>query len=268
MTKMLKIGDFSKLSMLTIKTLRYYEKEKLLLPSKIDKWTGYRMYSTEQLQVASTIRSLRQLDFSIEDIKKYLNGENFQQMLIDKQKMFMRNSQDINTKISIINYLLEDKNMEYIATIKEIPETIVYSETRVLKGYAEVTSLALGSAEECLRLNPKIECVSPDYCFCEYLDGEYRESDITARYSQAVKSVGVENDRIKFRKLPATQVVSIYHKGSYAKFPDAYSYLVNYCKSNGYTISAPIRECYIDGAWNKDNEDEYLTEFQAPVTKD
>ncbi len=50
---MLKIGEFSKLSMLTIKALRFYEKEGLLPPVQVDEWTGYRYYETDQLVTAA-----------------------------------------------------------------------------------------------------------------------------------------------------------------------------------------------------------------------
>lgn len=262
---MLKIGDFSKMSLLTIKALRFYEKEGLLEPTEVDAETGYRLYSTQQLETASTIKFLRQLDFSIKEIKEFLSGENLTKMLAYKKNKLTQNQQENNRKLSIINHMLEDKNMNYKAVIKEIPECVVYSKTGVLKNYAEVTGLVLSSAEECLQLNPKIECVTPDYCFCEYLDGEFKTTNITARYSQAVKSKGVESENIKFRELPKTKVVSVYHKGSYSKFGDAYGYLVNFCENNGYKICAPIRECYIDGVWNKEDEADYLTELQAPV---
>lgn len=71
---MLKIGQFSKLSMLTIKALRFYEREGLLIPAKVDEWSGYRYYETDQLGTAAVIKSLRQLDFSVEQIKAHLNG--------------------------------------------------------------------------------------------------------------------------------------------------------------------------------------------------
>ena len=47
---MLKIGEFSKLSHLTIKALRFYEKRGLLIPRKVDEQTGYRFYETSQLK--------------------------------------------------------------------------------------------------------------------------------------------------------------------------------------------------------------------------
>ena len=60
---MLKIGTFSKLSQLSIKTLRFYEAKELLKPASIDQTTNYRLYSTEQLLLAARIKAYRQLVF-------------------------------------------------------------------------------------------------------------------------------------------------------------------------------------------------------------
>ena len=56
---MYRIGDFSKASKTTIKTLRYYEKEGLLIPTFVDPYTGYRYDETSQLYDLSKIISLR-----------------------------------------------------------------------------------------------------------------------------------------------------------------------------------------------------------------
>jgi len=60
-------------------------------------------------------------------------------------------------------------------------------------------------------------------------------------------------------------VLSIFHKGSYSKLPEAYAYLFNYAKDNGYKCADFARECYIDGIWNKESEDDWLTEVQLPI---
>lgn len=262
---MLKIGEFSKLSMLTVKTLRYYEKVGLLIPKSTDKFSGYRLYETNQLQIAAKIKALRQLDFTVDEVRVFLIKGTSGATLESKIKELETEKRKLSENLSILHYLLEEKNMNYQAVIKEIPECIVYSEQRVLKDYSEVTSLVLDSAKECLKLNPGLECLKPDYCFCEYLDGEYKENDVSTRYSQAVVKVGIENDRIKFRKLPLTKVISIYHKGSYDLLGDAYAYIMKYAKDNGYEISGLARESYIDGAWNKDSSEDWLTEIQLPI---
>lgn len=263
---MLKIGEFSKLSMLTVKALRFYEREGLLVPAEVDKWTGYRYYETGQLSDAALLKALRQLDFSIDEIKAYRAGSSsLTAALTEKAEALKQKQADISAKLSVINFILEDKGMEYQAVIKQIPQTIVYSEERRLKEYGEVTSLVLESAEECRRLNPDVECTKPDYCFCEYLDGEYRETDMMVRYSQAVTKEGVSNERIRFRTLPATKALCIYHKGAYDRLGDAYAYLMEYAESNGYRPTDYPRECYIDGIWNKEDVADWLTEIQLPI---
>ena len=56
---MLKIGEFSKLSQLTVKALRFYEREGILAPSEVDPHTGYRLYTTSQLMDAAKVKSPR-----------------------------------------------------------------------------------------------------------------------------------------------------------------------------------------------------------------
>ena len=262
---MFKIGEFSKLSMLTVKALRFYEKAGLLIPAKVDEFTGYRFYEACQLETAAVIKALRQLDFSVSEIKAYLDGVPLKEALAAKEAELIQKQTDISVQLSIIKYLSEDKEMKYQAVIKEISQTVVYSEERMLKSYSDVSALILDSAEECRRLNPDIECSKPDYCFCEYLDGEHKETDIMVRYSQAVTKAGVGNERIKFRTLPATKAICIYHKGAYDQLGDAYAYIMNYANENGYKIAGMPRECYIDGIWNKENVEDWLTEIQLPI---
>ena len=65
---MLRIGDFSKLSKVTIKALRYYEKEGLLIPKNVDVFNGYRYYESNQLLDVARIISLKQIGLSIDEI--------------------------------------------------------------------------------------------------------------------------------------------------------------------------------------------------------
>ena len=84
---------------------------------------------------------------------------------------------------------------------------------------------------------------------------------------QAVIKFGEETDRVKFMKTDAVTALCIYHKGSYDNLRDSYNIILKYIEDNGYEIIDNVRECYIDGCWNKDNVDDYLTEIQFPVRK-
>lgn len=66
---MYRIKEFSKLAKITVKTLRYYEKEGLLKPAFVNN-NSYRYYDASQLVILSKIISLRQIGFSIKQIKE------------------------------------------------------------------------------------------------------------------------------------------------------------------------------------------------------
>ena len=71
----LKIGEFSRLMQVTVKTLRHYEQKGLLIPEEVDQWTGYRYYGIVQMQKLNSIRQLQRFGFSLEEIKDLFEDE-------------------------------------------------------------------------------------------------------------------------------------------------------------------------------------------------
>lgn len=264
---MYKIGEFSKIAKTSIKTLRYYESEGLLIPKKIDEFTGYRYYDSSQLIELGKIISLRQLGISINDIKSVLNGTDMSLILNEKRKELNNLLKLSNEQLSRIDYLLEGNDMNYEVIKKELPDYTVYYKEGVVKEFSDLSDFILTSGKECLELNPDIKCIEPDYCFVTYLDGEYKENNIKVRYSQAVTKSGIENDSIKFEKLTPIEAVCVYHKGSYEGLRNAYNFLINWIEKNGYEMSNYPRERYIDGIWNQSDSSLWLTEIQIPIKK-
>ena len=158
-----------------------------------------------------------------------------------------------------------EENMNNQITIKNIPASIVYYSQTTLKKREEILSWIPEVGKACKELNPSLKCTEPYYGFCEYLDGEYKEEDVWVRYSEAVMEMGKESDSICFKELPATKVLSIYHCGSYDHMEQAYSSILKYARENGYKITGLPRESYIDGIWNKEKEEDWLTEIQVPI---
>ncbi len=261
---MYKIGEFSKLAKTTIKTLRYYEKEKLLVPSFIDT-NGYRYYETMQLMELAKIVSLRQIGLSIGEIKNVLTGGNLKEVLGDRKQVIEEETKRYQYQLSKINYLLEGKDMNYEAVVKELPGYVVYYKEGVIEDYSKITEFILSSAEECRKTNPTIKCIEPDYCYISYLDGEYKEKNIKIRYVQAVEKEGTPNQTIHFDKLKPVKAICIYHRGAYDLLGNAYSFIMKYIEENNYEIIDYPRERYIDGIWNKEQAQDWLTEIQVPV---
>src|SRR6266536_266228 len=72
---MLSIGDFSKLSRVSVKTLRFYDEIGLFKALEVDRFTGYRHYSASQLPRLNRILALKDLGFSLEQIAHVLHDE-------------------------------------------------------------------------------------------------------------------------------------------------------------------------------------------------
>src|SRR6266851_546031 len=72
---MLKIGDFSRLSLVSVKALRYYDELGLLKPARVDEFTGYRYYSASQLTRLNRILAMKDMGLSLEQIALLLDKE-------------------------------------------------------------------------------------------------------------------------------------------------------------------------------------------------
>jgi len=266
---MLRIGDFSKMSKVTIKALRYYEEVGLLTPSYIDNSNGYRYYNSSQLLDISRIISLKQIGLSIEEIKRVIiNSEDLKEILEVKKIQVENTIQKHNYQLSKINYLLKEKSVKEEIFEKVVPANYVYYKEGVVKNYSMLGEFIYSSGMECKELNPNIKCVEPDYCYVNYLDGEYKEKNIKVRYAQAVikgDKPFIESDTIKFMEVKETKCICLYHKGSYSDIGKSYSKIIKYIEDNKLETTDYIRECYIDGVWNKEKEEDYLTEIQVPI---
>lgn len=266
---MYRIGEFSKMSKMTVKTLRYYDEVGLLKPEYVDEETAYRFYTTQQLVILHNIQSFRQVGLSINEIKLILTGHSVDKILEKRQQELLEELAFGKDQLSRINFILQEKKegffMNYQAIIKELPECIVYYKKMTIPSYDSYFQLIPAIGEEIAKANPDLKCRIPEYCFIVYLDGEYKEKDINVEFCEAVDKFGNEVGDIKFKNIESVTAVSVMHKGAYGNLSKAYAYAFKWIEENGYTIVSHPRESYIDGIWNKENEEDWLTELQIPI---
>jgi len=268
---MYRIGQFSKLGKTTIKTLHHYDETGLLVPAYVDEENGYRYYTTDQLFRLHKIVALRQMGFSIPEVSAIVDGHNIAGILEQRRIELESEVQNIADQLfRLQNYIQEQKEghiMSYQAIIKEIPAFTVYSAKYVIPNYASLNEIMPALGEKVTKANPGIKCVEPGYCFNVYLDGEYRDTDINVEICEAVTTRGKDGDGILFKDIPTCTVVSVLHKGAYSGIGAAYAYAMQWVEQNKYEVVDHVRESYIDGIWNKDSEEDWLTEIQVPVAK-
>lgn len=176
---------------------------------------------------------------------------------------------EISERMSMLSqiegYLQQDEE-NYHMVIKRLPEVIVASTRRIIPNFDALFSLApeMGAAME----KAGCVCAVPDYCFNIYHDNEYREENIDIEVCEAVTEMKEDVGDLKFKCFAEVpEAVCTMHKGSYAKIPKAYAAAIKFVEDNGYEIIGSPRESYIDGLWNKESEEDWLTEIQIPVKK-
>ena len=267
----LKIGEFSKMMQVTVKTLRHYEQKGLLIPDEVDEWTGYRYYSMAQMQRLNTIRGLQRQGFTLEEIKELLvNGAQMPSINQLTQKI-ENTEQQLQLLMERRNQLLKwmDSHKQINAmdkfNIQSLPEIIVASHREIIVNYGTLGMLCVNKiGPEMQRLG--CQCPSPGYCFTIEHGNEHRPTDIDIEYCEQVEEMGTDNNIIQFKRMPAVpKALCMKHIGPYERFYESYTEAFRYMEEHGYKMAGHPRTCYIDGAWNQDDPEQWLSIIQIPI---
>src|ERR1043166_1997963 len=179
------IGEFSQITGLTAKTLRFYHEKGILVPTSVDETTGYRFYDADKIEKARIIMRLRQMEFSIEDIATVFGAcgddadilnhlerqKQFLQQRISEDRDIVRSLSEIIAKEKEAKQLLESGNF----AVEENPSALTFRESRAacmttasIEKTTRTSSLAFRSANESRpRESPFVNCRARDACrFC------------------------------------------------------------------------------------------------------
>ena len=267
----LKIGEFSQLMQVTVKTLRHYEQKGLLLPDEVDEWTGYRYYSIDQMQKLQAIRDLQRLGFSLDEIKDLFEDNSHIPSIRQLTEKIKETEAQLKQLITRRNRLLdwrnarkEMKTMEKFS-IQSLPEIIVASHREVLPDYAAIGSMCVEIiAPEMQRLGCK--CPPPGYCFTVEHHREYKPTDVDIEYCEQVEEMGEDSAIIQFKRLPAVpKALCMKHVGPYERFYESYIEAFRYIEEHGYKPVGQFRTCYVDGVWNQEDPEKWLSIIQIPI---
>ena len=268
---MYRIGQFSQMTKVTIKALRFYEEEGLLEPTFIEPATGYRYYDSSLLPRVHKIVSLKQSGFSISQIKMILEGKNVGELLFSQKEKLEEELNEKARELSSINYYLsliqEEKSLKYTVMLKALPRVIVYSKRMIVESYSDYFTVVPKIGETVEAANPDLKCINnPPYCFFIYHDAEYRDKNIDCEFCEAVEDFGNPVDDIVFKVIEEVpRAACVLHKGPYESLPLAYGAVFDWIQKNKFICSDKPRESYIEGIWNKENPEDWITEIQVPL---
>jgi len=268
---MLKIGEFSKLSRVSIRMLRHYDDIGLLKPAFIDRFTSYRYYEEEQLTVIGRITALRDMGFSLADVIKILEIYDDRLLLDSYLKRRQTELEELAHETAHRQRLLDtarkrlrkDKPMNYDISVKTIPERYAATVRTTLPHYDDEGKAwqILCTETDPMNMTPDEPCL----CAVTYLDDEAKEEDIDVLVWKTVRGHYPDTEHVKFCSLPAVKVASCVIKGSYAQMNDCYAAVIAWIHENGHEITGPCFNIYHVSPYESANEDDFVTEVCFPI---
>jgi DNA-binding transcriptional MerR regulator len=259
------IGDFSKISRLGIKTLRYYHEISLLKPSRIDPISGYRYYDENCLVQVQAITRLKELNFSLIEIREILSGKTEDKSMLQiMQQKLAEVTRQIATLEQIRERLAGFIRSESLPLIR--PGAVVEKQVPDL----QIASIRFRGCYN--DLNPKIVqllgvcgCAASGPPFSLYYDDHPMEMDADIEICVPVNAL-IETGEVHSRMLCGGRALSILHPGFYNQIWVSYQAMVDYWHQHQLEPTFPSREIYLKGGTSSsENHQEYLTEIQFLV---
>ena len=204
---MLKIGDFSKLSRISVRMLRHYDEIGLLRPVYVDRFTDYRYYDEHQLPTVGRITALKDMGFHLAEIGQLLelydDKDALDAHLAAQQQQLELLAADTAQRLRLIaaarNRLRKDEPMKYNVTLKTLPERYCATVRMTIPCYEDEGMVwsVLCSETAAMALVPSDPC----YCAVEFLDNEFKEQNVEIMASKSVKGTYPDASRRDLRRL-------------------------------------------------------------------
>jgi len=243
---MFKIGEFSKLVRVSARMLRYYDKNGIFVPAEVDRFTGYRLYSSKQVPLLMKIVTLRDMGFGVEEIEEILSHY---EDSIYMQKVLTRKRQEIeNTiiteqfKLDQITFMSESLKeigrMVYEVELKEIPSVSVLSLRKVIaKPENEFEQW-----DEMLAFITKHNIDVVQNAHSIYHDTEHKDSEVDIEIAFPVTTKGIDMEGFVFKELPAmSNVATISFPLPYINYNTAMQKLTLWLEEHNYQIDGLVR---------------------------
>ncbi len=280
-----KIGDFSQLGQVSVRTLRLYDELDLIKPAETDKWTGYRYYTLDQLPRLHRILALKDLGLSLEQIAHLLQNDlpvkQMRGMLSQKQAELERELADTKMQMQRVEARLrqienESAPPKYEVTFKAASAFTVASIRLIVPHVSNMSPMRYETLNELYATldAQSIKPLDPEI-FVYHLPG-YTDENIDMEVTTSVDANCLEKfphgvGNVQLRELPAiSQVASVVHHGSIWGIPDAIVALYAWVGKNGFQSAGAYRELHHGWRENQMTEAELLSsitlEIQLPIT--
>jgi DNA-binding transcriptional MerR regulator len=263
----LTIGEFSRITHLSVRTLRHYHQVGLLAPVDVDARTGYRHYTTRQIPTAQVIRRFRGLNMPIEEVKAVLDAPDLEvRNALITTHLNRLEDELVQTQISVasLRSLLEGAVAPIDVEHRTVPATIAAGirETVDLDDLLPWYQGALGelyasiAAQDLRPSSPSGGLFSSDI-----FQHERGEAVVFIPIDGDLRAIG----RIASMVIPAAELAVMVHCGSHTEIDVTYGALGTYVTEHALGVDGPVREYYPVDAHSADDATLWRTEIGWPI---
>jgi len=264
---MFRIGDFSRLSQVSVKALRFYDEVGLLKPTYVDRDTGYRYYSATLLPRLNRILAFKELGFSLGEILQFLEGDlpaaRVRELLQSRRAELARRIERERAQLVEVEAWLAQIEQagrvpEYEVTIKQVAPRLVASVRDSLSSYADAEDLFDELHSHLKHRGAPLERGAIWHTCANQQRSIDCEAFVFLREPATVAG------RARVYELPAAYVACVIHQGDAETCERAYLAARSWIKSHGCAIAGPNRELYWQDGVGRDDDSE-VTEIQYPI---
>jgi len=269
MHTLLTIGEFSRASYLTIKTLRHYHDVGLLEPAQVDDWTGYRYYGADQIQAAQAIRRLRELEMPVEQVKGVLHaadpGERNALIAAHLERMEQQ-LERTTIAVASLRSLLQEPEGEIAVEFRAVPPAPALSISAVVsldelvpwwtQAFDELAGTLTANGQRAAGNSGAL--YAPDVF--EQANGEVV---VFVPVAEPVAAAG----RVRPLTVPGAELAVAIHNGTHDDLDRSYGALGGYLAEHDLKVEEPVREYYLVGPSQTDDADQWQTEVAWPIAR-
>ena len=268
---MFRIGDFSRLGQVSIKTLHHYDELGLLRPARVDWETGYRYYAADQLSTLYRILTLKDLGFSLQEIAEVLEGNPSTAQVADTLRSKVEESQQAISREQVrisrieawLTHMQEDVMPKYDVLLKTLEPQLVASIRERMHESArqgELFSLVAKYME-----SQGARGTGPGMTL--FHASESTEEGFDAECAFPISSPIRETEQVKVYELPRVESAAcLVYKGTDEGMGDVSRVIATWIEENGYRICGPNRLVFLD-CGGDDGSGDWVLETQFPVEK-
>jgi DNA-binding transcriptional MerR regulator/effector-binding domain-containing protein len=270
---LLTIGEFSRMTHLSVKALRHYHDVGVLEPAAIDQFTGYRSYEASQVPSAQVIRRLRDLGMPLDSIRSVLAApdvDSRNREIAAHLARMERQLEQTQTAVAGLRALLEGPPVRPAVELRTIPAVTALA-VQEMVGVAGFMDWGM-SAFEVLSAAVPVTGLTPAGPFGALFPGDFFELEhaelalfLPVTRADPGAAARLPAGRVCLREIPAVEAAVVVHEGAPDDIDRTYGALGTAVAERAIGVDGPIREYYVVGFAETADEFLHRTEVCWPV---